>query len=308
MADEIAQDALETMVNLEPEPVFSLNRPIPIPTLQDAIASHWVTAEFSGLGGSSGDCVLADLAKGPVTGPEPLETSLPVGSVLVSDDAGAQNMMVVGVRGILHDGSRYKPENQILLTDSSAVVYVLGAYCMEFEKENPSQDTRFRLELPDPALARIAQLGASLTVHAMQAAVWIHTDSITYWRMNEKFPISKQDWAAGQSVFLECQIPAQTNSNVMSAHSRDENPRVSIKPEEDARLPILEAQIEREWRQYRRAYVKSLLKAGQLQEQVHETALQCVRLLHEYQNNGQNPDQAREAMYAYFIHPQRDRS
>jgi hypothetical protein len=38
---------------------------------------------------------------------------------------------------------------------------------------------------------------------------------------------------------------------------------VTIKPEEDARLPILEAEIEREWNNYRGAYVKRLLaKAG----------------------------------------------
>ncbi|MDR3774548.1 MAG: hypothetical protein P4L26_14440 [Terracidiphilus sp.] len=307
MPDEIAQSALETMVNPEIEPAFSLTSPIPISTLQEVIASGWVIAEFSGIGGSSGDSVLAELAKGAQASAEPLRTSLPVGSVLLSDDGSVQNMMVAGVRGILHDGSRYRPETRIVLTDSDAVVYVLAAYCMEFEKESPSQDTRFRLERPDPALERIAQLGASLTVPAMQAAVWMHTDSITYWQMNEKFPISKQDWASGQSVFLKSRIPPQTISNDISMLSRDERRRVPIKPEEDARIPILEAQIEREWRQYRRAYVKSLQKAGQLQKQVHETALWCVQVLRDAENRGLNPDQGRELMQP-LIHPQWDRS
>lgn len=278
-----------------------------IPTLQDAIENNLVTAQFSGNGGSSGDSVMARLAKGPEARPEPLETSLPAGSVLVSDDASAQNMMVVSVRGILHDGSRYRPETQILLADCAAVVYVLAAYCMEFEKENPSQDTRFRLERPDPALAQIAQLGTSLTVLAMQAAIWMHTDSITYEQMNEKLPITPEDWAAGQRVFRECRVPLQTISNDMSAHSRDENSRVSIKPEEDARLPILEAQIEREWRQHRSGYVKSLQKTGQLQKQVHETALWCVHVLHDAENRGLNPDQGRELIQP-LIHPQWDHS
>ncbi len=295
------------MVNPEPEPAFLLTRPIPIPTLQDAIASHLVTAEFTGIGGSSGDSVLAELAKGAQAGTEPLRTSLPVGSVLLSDDASVQNMMIAGVRGILHDGSRYRPETRIVLTDIDAVVYVLAAYCMEFEKENPSNDTRFRLERPDPALERIAQLGASLTVPALQAAVWMHTDSVTYWQMNEKFPISKEDWAAGQSVYLESRIPPQTTLNDISVLSRDEKPKVTIKPEDDARIPILKAQIESEWRQYRRAYVKSLQNTGQLQKQVHETALWCVQVLHDAENRGLNPDQGRELIQP-LIHPQWDRS
>ena len=35
--------------------------------------------------------------------------------------------------------------------------------------------------------------------------------------------------------------------------SQNESPQLSIKPEEDARLPILEAEIEREWNNYRGA-------------------------------------------------------
>ena len=42
--------------------------------------------------------------------------------------------------------------------------------------------------------------------------------------------------------------------------NKDANPRVSITPEEDTRLPILEAEIEREWCQHRSEYVKSLLR------------------------------------------------
>lgn len=164
--------------------------------------------QFRGNGGSSGDCVVAGLSKGPKAGPEPLETSLPVGSVLVSNDASVQNMMVVSVRGILHGGYQYEPETQIVLADSDAVVYVLGAYCMQFEKGNPTAATNFVLEPPDPELARIAHNGALLTVPAMQAAVWMQTDGITYDQMNQKFPIAPQEWAAGQRVFQGCRNAA----------------------------------------------------------------------------------------------------
>ena len=80
--------------------------------------------------------------------------------------------------------------------------------------------------------------------------------------------------------------------------------QVQVKPEEDARLPILEAQIEREWRQSRPGYVKNLLKEKNLRYQVNQVALSCIRLANQYEERGLGADQAREAQQA-LIHPQR---
>ena len=85
------------------------------------------------------------------------------------------------------------------------------------------------------------------------------------------------------------------------------SPRVEVKPEEDARLPILEAEIEREWRNHRPGYVKNLLSANRLRKQVHQTALSCIRVANEYEERGHGADQAREAQQA-LIHPQRNQS
>jgi hypothetical protein len=192
--------------NARPD-IFDLVSPAPIPTLQDEIAAGIVTAKFSGTGGSSGDSVKVEITRGTSLAPM-AAVAIPPGSVLVSDDPSAQNMMVVGVRGIDLDGKRYRPESQIALTDSGVVSYVLAAYCRQFEKENPSPTTKFTLELPDPTLACIARNGSSLTVPAMQAAVWMRTDNITFSHMGQKFPITTQEWATGRSVFLECRNSA----------------------------------------------------------------------------------------------------
>ena len=85
--------------------------------------------------------------------------------------------------------------------------------------------------------------------------------------------------------------------------STKEKPELSIKPEEDARVPILEAEIEARWRQFRPKYVKELEKQRNLKEQIRETALLCVRVLHQYQNAGLNPDQGREAIQELIIPP-----
>ena len=83
--------------------------------------------------------------------------------------------------------------------------------------------------------------------------------------------------------------------------------RVTVKPEDDARLPILKAQIEREWSQNRKGYVKSLVRAGRLQQQIRETALQCVIVLQQYEEAGHGADQGREAIQS-LIHPQLSQS
>ena len=80
--------------------------------------------------------------------------------------------------------------------------------------------------------------------------------------------------------------------------------QVSIPPEEDARLPVLEAQIETQWRRFRPKYVKQLESQSRLPEQIKETALSCISLLNDYQNRGLNPDQGREAIQDLIIPPQ----
>ena len=84
------------------------------------------------------------------------------------------------------------------------------------------------------------------------------------------------------------------------------SPRVEVKPEEDARLPILEAEIEREWRQHRKAFVRELENQKFLQQAIKNTALSCVQVLQEYEAAGHNPDRGREAMRE-LIHPRQDR-
>jgi len=54
-------------------------------------------------------------------------------------------------------------------------------------------------------------------------------------------------------------------------------------------------------------YVKNLLSANRLREQVHQTALSCIRVANEYEERGHGADQAREAQQA-LIHPQRNQS
>jgi hypothetical protein len=78
---------------------------------------------------------------------------------------------------------------------------------------------------------------------------------------------------------------------------------VSIPLEEDARLPILEVEIESTWRAHRKQYVKFLESCGTLKSQIRDTALSCVQVLQQCQNRGLNPDQGRDLIQE-LIYPQ----
>lgn len=81
----------------------------------------------------------------------------------------------------------------------------------------------------------------------------------------------------------------------------NDNAQVTVKPEDDARLSILEAQIDRDWSLYRKSYYRELKRSGKLQQAIRETALWCMEILHQFQNRGLNPDQAREVIQELIV-------
>ena len=95
-------------------------------------------------------------------------------------------------------------------------------------------------------------------------------------------------------------------TNAEPTRSENEDLKVSVKPEEDARLPILEAEIESHWLQHRKAFMRELRKENRLEQAIKATALDCVKLLQQYEESGHGADQAREVMWAYLIHPRQD--
>jgi hypothetical protein len=113
-------------------------------------------------------------------------------------------MVITRVQGRVRDAGRYVPTTEIRVSGTTPVNYLLAAYCAEFHKENPTQDTVFRLEDPDPVLACVASRGGDLSVPAMQAAVWICTDRVTYEELNGRFAVSPSDWSTATGVAKQC--------------------------------------------------------------------------------------------------------
>jgi len=117
-------------------------------------------------------------------------------------------MIIIGVTGRSTGGNSYVPTGDILVPATGSSRYILNAFCAEFEKDNPSTSTTFSLRPADTTTACIAQQStkAGLSIEATQAAIWIHTDRISYEHMNEKFDISRADWDRAVRVAAACGV------------------------------------------------------------------------------------------------------
>lgn len=174
---------------------------IPLPI---AVANRQAHVTIRGTGGSSGDSIKVDVGKGPQAGPGPLTISVPPGTVLNNGNGGGQNMAVAGVVGRAISEYSYTPTSDIVVAESNPVTYILSAFCINFEKENPSSTDEFTVGQTDPVLACILGNSKNLSVPARQAAVWIYTDNVSYQHMSEKFPVSAQEYEQGRTLTNQC--------------------------------------------------------------------------------------------------------
>jgi len=181
---------------------------LPTTTLQEAIGAGEADARFYGTGGSSGDSVMVDVSKNPNATPGSQTVTIAPGSRLESSEAGAQSMVVLRVTGRVTGANSYEPSSDILIPASGSATYALNAFCAEFHKDNPSASTHFTLRAPDPTLACIARQSVTvgLSIEAVQAAIWIYTDRLTYDETNQKFRVSFDNWSRAQQAVAACVV------------------------------------------------------------------------------------------------------
>ena len=176
-------------------------------SIRDAENAGWVRTSYrSPTGSSSGDSVILIVVK--MRGPEKLALSIPPGLALLSPLVSSQSMVISGLKGRDLGGGKYTPVDSILLTDDKPVRYVVEAYCAEFHKDNPPPD-RFDFQVvstPDPTVPCILREARKekLSIAGTQAAVWIHTDDVTFPEMNTRMAIGKDEWGKAETVVSRC--------------------------------------------------------------------------------------------------------
>jgi hypothetical protein len=114
-------------------------------------------------------------------------------------------MVIQRVQGRATGNDMYVEATTIVLNDNNPATYIPSAYCVDFDEDNPSEASRFTLDAPQRAVYRcIVDTGADLSIGAVQAAVWMQSDGLSYDQMTERFEITRADWNSGQTVFQTC--------------------------------------------------------------------------------------------------------
>jgi hypothetical protein len=174
--------------------------------LQSELAAGRVKLlSIAGTGGSSGTVVTARLLN--VTASEiRLETYLSR-PVLFSNSGSSQDMIAGQV---YLDGGKYLSDGRrsfIVLPPkvSSKVVFV--AYCIDFEKDNPTDADTFSIGIPPPQLAAVldsarahlrANPNANIVV-ATQAAIWLK-QGVSLNEIRKKFGVSADEAQLAQQL------------------------------------------------------------------------------------------------------------
>ena len=159
--------------------------PIPVISLAEAIDQNVAEIRILGTGAASGNCITIVVRR---IGDRLATIRVDPGTVLLSSASGEQDMVVRRLLGWRLDQDTYRPVEFITLfgLEGMEQQYAVEAYCLDFDKDNPSSTTSFSVGDPAPAaisavLDAVDQLAAAdEDIAAIQASIWAVTDDMTW--------------------------------------------------------------------------------------------------------------------------------
>jgi len=181
-------------------------------SLQYAISKGMISTQFAGRGASSGDAIIVEVQN---------KTSRPVavyvipGTVLKSRDSSAQNMILQTVKGKIVGERGYLPKDFIELQPGSSSEYLIEAYCLNFDKDNPSSETSFELGEVEIEIQNILYQGKvwGMPPSVIQAAVWIFHENIEDYKLKEKFEINDAEIKKAKELVTLAGKPLSNNAS-----------------------------------------------------------------------------------------------
>jgi hypothetical protein len=174
-------------------------QPRELKSLPEEIAKKSVfLSSIAGAGASSGTVVTATLAN---TTDSELRIQVDLAEPLFLANSGSSQNMVA--TQVFLEGGRYVSDgkrNFIVLAARSSQRIVFMAYCVDFEKDNPSTSDRFSVaKAPErlrPVMARISahsQRNPNVDItNAAQAAVWL-AQGVPLSEIRTKFSVARAD-------------------------------------------------------------------------------------------------------------------
>jgi hypothetical protein len=189
-------------------------------SLREALDNKLVEAAFCAIGASSGYAIIMAIKSRVGTA---LKLRLVSGTMLRSDNSGAQNMAVHRVEGeydsdisqeIGKECAKHALEEEqrqdkgvsdhwlevhsVELDPYQSQLYLLSAYCLDFEKDNPSSQDAFTVaETGNGEMTQLFRyLEQNPTTYdpvAVQLATWAVSGNVSASHIADKFPFSAQD-------------------------------------------------------------------------------------------------------------------
>lgn len=165
----------------------------------DAARQRLIEYEVVGLDASSGDSLRIRVRR---LAARPIRLRIAPGTVFATGSRGVQRMAAFSVSGEVETpgSDSVRPTDTIDLDTDGFREFILKAYCLDFELENPSPGNRFQAQSVDNRAAAIlaAANQQGLGVAATQAAIWLDR-GVTGEEIRQKFEVTDQDLAqAGQ--------------------------------------------------------------------------------------------------------------
>jgi hypothetical protein len=212
-----------TPIPVTPSPSSSPNLPAsPTPTsipkysLSEAISAGYVEASITGRSGiglfsgaSSGDSIILNV-KRLVNYTIEIE-AIPRGTLLVPSSGNTQNMAVLDLKGI-SEGIMYRVRDRIILDTPNTVQYLFSGYCVNFNKDNPSESTIFTMTgFADANVIKIFnvlnQLSENVTkIAAIQSAVFAVTDNVSRSELQSRFSATATDIQNARTILEKAGI------------------------------------------------------------------------------------------------------
>ena len=212
------QSKLAQTPEASPEPTHQQRRY----SLSEAIDNKFANAMICGLGASSGEAVIMAISSALA---DPMEITLDEGATLRSSDSEAQDMVLDSVakessdettkeiakacteaaereeRRLKNDqdiSEGWKKINLISIPGFETRVYIVRAYCLDFEKGNPSAKTRFSLSNDANSETKMVfkylrQNPAAFKASAIQLATWAINGDLDPDEIAEKFPFDESE-------------------------------------------------------------------------------------------------------------------
>lgn len=190
--------------------------------LAAAVKGHQLTAEFFGLGKCAGNSISARMTNntaGPIT------ITFAPGVILLPNDSRYSRMALRRVTGRLTAEGEYVSATGLTLAPTASLTFLFAAYSLDFDKENPTQQTTFSLGPVEAKVKAVLEAAtrAQLSTAAVQAAIWIKAMGVAPEQVGRRISISEAELSAAKSLVV-APPPAATARPTLESRSRDDAP------------------------------------------------------------------------------------